>query len=105
MSKITVSKLLSNITSITDGLAIEHNNEDDTKSFQATVKGAGLVTATVLIQATLNGIDWLTLGTITLSGTSSASDGFSSSSSWAAFKAKVTAISGTGATVTVLMGG
>lgn len=73
------------------------------KTFQASVTGTGLVTATVVIQAShlpdVHG--WVDLGTITLGQTTQASDGFTSASSWPYFRAKITAISGTGAKVRV----
>jgi|SanBayMetagenome_1026888.scaffolds.fasta_scaffold129697_2 hypothetical protein len=75
-----------------------------TQTFQATVVGTGSVSATVLIEATLNGSDWLSIGTITLSGTTRASDGLAVAAPWLLFRANVTAVSGTGAAVTVIMG-
>lgn len=72
------------------------------KTFQATVSGTGAVSATVLIQVrNSSSHDWLTLATITLSGTTTSSDGFASEASWAYYRANLTAISGTGATVVV----
>jgi hypothetical protein len=70
-------------------------------TFQATVSGTGAVTATVLIQCSNDGTNWLTLGTITLTGTTSATDGFASAAPWAFVRANVTARTGTGAAVTV----
>lgn len=71
------------------------------KTFQASVTGTGLVTATVVVQAshmpTVHG--WVDLGTITLARTTQDTDGFTSESSWPYFRGKVTAISGTGAKV------
>ena len=78
---------------------------------QAIVTGTGAVTATVQILATndettYQGLtsNWVLLGTITLTGTTSASDGFASQAPWCWVAANVTAISGTGAAVKVLMG-
>lgn len=75
-------------------------------TFQATVTGTGTVTATVQIQCSNDGINWCStpLGTITLSGTTTSSDGFSSQAPWKYVMASVTAISGTGATIQVYMG-
>jgi hypothetical protein len=75
-------------------------------TFQATVTGTGTVTATINIEVSLDGTNWCSTpaGTITLSGTTSSSDGFTTASSWKYVRANVTAISGTGATVVVLMG-
>lgn len=80
-------------------------------SFQGIVTGTGAVTATILIQAsneeaTYLGTkaNWITIGTITLSGTTTATDGFTTIAPWRYMRTSVTAISGTGATVEVLMG-
>ena len=75
-------------------------------TFQATVVGTGAVTGTVVIDCSNDGTYWCStaLGTITLSGTTSSSDGFTTSAPWKYVRARVTAISGTGATITVLMG-
>lgn len=72
-------------------------------SFQATVTGTGAVTATVVFDVSNDGENAVstTLGTITLSGTTSASDGFTTDAPWKYVRARVTAISGTGATVNV----
>jgi hypothetical protein len=80
-------------------------------SFQAIESGTGAVTATVVIQAsndqaTFEGStsNWITIGTISLSGTTSTTDGFTTVAPWKYVRAGVTAISGTSATVKVLMG-
>jgi hypothetical protein len=72
----------------------------------ASVKGQGAVSATVQIHArnTPSGPAAL-LATITLSGTNEAADGFPFPAAFYEYRATVTAISGTGAAVTVTMGG
>lgn len=61
--------------------------------------------ATIVIQVSNDGTNWLTLGTISLSlTTSESSDGFASDAAWAFVRANVTSISGTGASVSVIMG-
>jgi hypothetical protein len=47
---------------------------------------------------------WVLLGTITLTGTKRASDGFSKNASWKWVRAVVSGVTGTGATVTVSQG-
>jgi hypothetical protein len=77
------------------------------RTFHATVAGTGAVTATVIIQVSNDAITWIDATTaphIALSGTTSASDGFSMDAKWAYIRANVDAISGTGAAVTVKMG-
>jgi len=73
----------------------------DAGSFQAAVVGTGAVSATVVIRVSNDGVNWVDLGTITLSGTTTATDGFASAASWVSVAAAVTAIRGTGAAVTV----
>ena len=84
--------------------------ESPYSSFQAIVTGTGSVGATVVIQgsnetATFNGTksNWVTIDTYTLSGTTTATGGSTSTSVWRYLRANVTAISGTGATVEVIM--
>jgi hypothetical protein len=98
----TISSLLTAATAT--GAGASFSSHTSKRTFQATVTGTGAVTATVLIEASLNGTTWLTAGTITLSGTTSASDGFALDAPWGCFRANVTARSGTGAAVTVLTG-
>ena len=79
-------------------------------TFQAIVTGTGSVSATVLIQVcnqedTFNGAksNWITMGTITLAGTTTATDGFTTVCPWRYVRANVTAISAT-SVVEVIMG-
>jgi hypothetical protein len=80
------------------------------RTFQASgVTSSGAGAATVVIQATNvaspTSTDWLTLGTITLTlSTTRTPDGFVSAAPWRFVRANVTAISGTGATARVWMG-
>jgi len=80
-------------------------------SFQGIITGTGTVTATIAVQvtnedATANGTNsnWITMSTITLSGTTTATDGFTTIAPWRWVRVNVTAISGTGATVQAIMG-
>lgn len=76
----------------------------EARTYQASVKGTGAVTATVVIEGSNDGEFFLEIATITLSGTTSDSDGFVSQAAWGFVRARLTAISGTGAAVTVTMG-
>lgn len=76
-------------------------------AIQATVTGTGSVSATINIECSNDGQNALATpaGTITLSGTTTASDGFvTQNASWKYIRMNVTALSGTGATVTGVMG-
>jgi hypothetical protein len=103
MMSVKLGKLLSAAT--TTGLSqIAGPATAGRKTFQATVSGTGTVGATVLVNVSDDGVNFVTLGTITLSGTTSATDGFASEASWGYYQANVSAISGTGAAVTVISG-
>ncbi len=73
-------------------------------TFQGVVTGTGSVTATVLVEVSNDKTNWLTLGTITLSGTTTASDGFAADAPWAWVRGNVTALTGTGAAVALTQG-
>ena len=75
------------------------------RTFQAVITGTGALTGTILIQCSNDNVNFITLGTITLSGTTTASDGFASSGEWAFHRAYIAqnGITGTGAVVNVTM--
>lgn len=70
---------------------------------------AGVGAATILIEVSdvdsaSNG-DWITAATITLTlGTTTTSDGFASDAAWRFVRSRITAISGTDATVNIYVG-
>ena len=79
----------------------------DSKTFQAkgtTTAGAGA--ATIIIEVTNDTTwPWITLGTITLTlGTAATSDGLAMLAGWKYVRARLSAISGTGAAVSVAVG-
>jgi len=75
-------------------------------SFQASgTTSAGTGAVSILVQGSNDGTNWLTLGTISLTlGTVSTTDGFVNESTWKYLRGNVSSISGTNATVTLLMG-
>ena len=96
-----VTTLLSAKATTGAGSSVKEGNRY--KVFQATLSSTTTPTATVYVQGSLDGTNFVTLGTITLSG-SAATDGFASDAPWKYFRGYVNAISGTSATVTLLMG-
>ena len=83
------------------------------RTFQAEgTTSAGAGAATIIIQASnatapaaATDVDWVTLGTITLTlATTKSNDGFTTDAAWRWVRARLSAISGTDATVTVWMG-
>lgn len=101
----TVRNLLGTGVTVTGAGSLLYK-DSPTATFQAVVTGTGAVTATVTIEYSNDGVNVCSTvgGTITLSGTTTASDGFTSVSPWKYVRANVTVISGTGATVQVWMG-
>lgn len=95
--------LLAAVTVTGAGAAKLFNRSVPQKTAQATVSGTGAVTATVVIEVSNDGTNWITAGTITLSGTTSATDGFAINAPWLNIRGNVTAISGTGAAVTAVV--
>jgi hypothetical protein len=99
--------LLRAVTTPTTGAGFDlspYTYDNDERNFVAYVAGTGAVSATVLVEVSNNNLHWITLGTITLSGTTEAADGFVSDESWPWVRAQLTAVSGTDAAVTVTMG-
>lgn len=94
--------MLKGATAPTTGDRISNTPKD--RTFQATVTGDGAVTATVEIEASNDAVGWISAGTITLTGNNVASDGFPSTTMWAHVRARLAAITGTNATVSVSMG-
>lgn len=76
-------------------------------SFQATGRTtAGAGAATVVLYGSNDGVNYLTLGTITLTlSTAETSDGFTSDNAWRLYRSSVTAISGTGALASAFLAG
>lgn len=74
-------------------------------AFQGTVVGSGAVGCTITIQVSNDATYAVAtaLGTITLSGTTSASDGFTTDSPWKYVRAVVSGSSGTITSISVLM--
>ena len=97
-----VYNLQNDATTTATGTAIYKDAPKAT--LQATVSGTGAVSATVIIDVSNDALNWIPAVTFTLSGTTSATDGTATDASWKYVRSRVTAISGTGAKVTVLMG-
>lgn len=98
-----VHTLMTGVTSNTTG--DWHYKDSPYSAFQATVTGTGAVTATVTIEVSNDGVNAVgtAMGTITLSGTTSHSDGFTSVAPWKYVRAVTSNVTGTGATVSVNM--
>jgi hypothetical protein len=76
------------------------------KTFHAYMSGSGAISATIQIQVSnadpsIYSSSWVTAATFTLSGTATATDGATLEGPFGYWRANVTAISGTGAKVSV----
>lgn len=97
------------VTAITTQMTATGNSTDIVScpirvlSAQANVVGSGSVSATIALQASLDGNYWTTIKTFTLSGTTSATDLALLDATFQYYRANVSAISGTSATVSVYL--
>ena len=104
MSKIISTILLSAVTTVSTGATTAVNKAKQTFALVgSTSSGAGA--ATVNVEASNDGINWVVLAIIGLTlSTTAAVDGFAADAAWLYVRGRVTAISGTGAAVTLTMG-
>lgn len=103
MSTKVINLVFESTTTVTGG-AVNLSQEDTrTSTYQATVEGTGAVSANVVIEVSNDNKGWLSdsTSTLALSGTTVASKGYTSTASWVYTRARITAVSGTGAKVTV----
>lgn len=103
--KVGVLPLLTSATTTTSSDAVEpwHTNRTF-EAYGATSAGAGAATVVIEVRNSENA-DWKTMATISLTlSTSTSGDGYASSAAWRYVRARISAISGTGATVSVNMG-
>ena len=98
-----VYKLLTNATSVSNGSPVSLEAVQDSLAIQVILSGTGAVTATVSTKGSANGIDFFTLATTSMSGTTSATEGFTIKDPWQYIRSDVISISGTSATVNTLM--
>lgn len=97
-------ELMDGVTTNTTGAWKKRAYGENT--FQASVTGTGAVGVAVAIEVSNDGVNALDTeaGTITLSGTNSASDGFYMPANWKYVRAVTSGITGTNAAVTVTAG-
>lgn len=90
-------------SSTTNGTGASFSDLNVGGAFQAVITGTGAVACTVNIQASIDSANWINLGSITLSGTTTATDGFASLGGWVFYRATVTGATGTISNISVLM--
>lgn len=74
------------------------------RTIEVTVSGTGAVSTTVVVQISNDETNWITLNTLTVSGTTTATDGAAMDAAWRYMRLNMTALSGTGAAVTAIVG-
>ena len=73
----------------------------DEITFQAILTGTGAITASVDIEGSLDGTNWLTIANIAMTGDTKVVGGFMLDESWIYVSATLATITGTGATLTL----
>jgi hypothetical protein len=101
--EVYVNELRAAVSTKSVSFGSASNNASTYQAIGSTTAGAG--SCTVSIEVSNNGINWLTFATITLTlGTTATTDGVVLDAPWSYARAKLTAITGTNAKVTVLQG-
>lgn len=102
--KVATVNLLTD--AVAPGAGEAHEPWGEKRTFQAkgsTSAGAGA--AAVEVQASNDKVNWIVLGTISLTlGTTETSDGFTTDAPWRYIRGNVASISGTNAKATLIMG-
>lgn len=91
--------------STVDGTSSAITRPGNVWNYQASISGTGAVSATVTIEVSNDGSNWLTFGTMSLSGTATDTDNVAGDAPWAVHRATISSITGTGAAVTVIANG
>lgn len=101
-------------TGVSAAVPLKRGNDESKATFHAYgTTSAGSGSATIVIEVSneaspstaATAVDWITAGTITLTlGTTQVDDGFSMNAAWRWVRARLSAISGTDATVYVRIG-
>ena len=103
MSQVKTVKLLNEQTTTTISAVVEPWGTR--RTVKADVAGTGAVSATVIVQVSNDESGtFLDLGTLLLSGTTTASAGLAMDAAWRYMRVNMSAVSGTGAKVTVTLG-
>lgn len=74
------------------------------RTVEITVAGTGAVSTTVQVQISNDESNWINLTTLTVAGTTTATDGAAMDAAWRYMRLNITALSGTGAAVTAIVG-
>lgn len=89
----------------TDGTSNVLSRPGNVWNYQASISGSGAVSATVTVEVSNDGNNWLTFGTMSLSGTNSDTDNVAGDAPWAVHRVTIASLTGTSAAVTVIANG
>lgn len=95
-----ITKMLNAVTANASSEAFVFPPRTPGRAHQATVAGTGALTADISWQGSLDGSNWIELGTTSLAGNDSVTGGIPSDASWPFERAVLTNLTGTGATLT-----
>jgi hypothetical protein len=97
-------KLLNAVTVDGVGSAVPMPKGTAQHAFQGTIEGTGAVSATVTVEGSNDGVNWVaTLATLSLTGTTSDTKGATlANAPYAQLRGRIASISGTGAAVTLI---
>jgi len=101
MAAEQVITLLSGATAVSSGTAFQPVDPYQSFGIVANVTGTGTVSSTVTISGSLDGVNYAVLSTFSLTGTTTNTQAVTLANAYKYLVAAVTAISGTGATVSV----
>lgn len=106
-TKTQVLKWANGATSTTTAQATESVRPwGDSVTVQVTVTGTGAVAATAPVEVSNDNANWIVAQSLSLSGTGSDTDGVAIAARWGYVRVgTLSAISGTGATITAVVGG
>jgi hypothetical protein len=97
------SQILSGVTAVSVGSLVDLTGRSNTKSYQGVITGTAPFSASVNVEVSLDGTNWIVLTTMSLSNTTP-TIGYTSTDAWPFVRGNVTAITGTGASVNLTVG-
>lgn len=101
----TLSNTLSSVSTGANTLAQAAASKVTTWTHSATLTGTGAVSATILVEGSNDNAAWFTLCTLSPTGTTSATDAITGLSATLHIRHRCTAITGTGASASVISSG
>ena len=103
---MATTALISGATTAATGETAEIHNNGAPRTVQASIAGTGAQTATVIVEGAneATGTYFETIVTFTLSGNPNDHGGYAFPANWTYLRARITTLTGTGATINVNLG-